>query len=420
MKTNRWIVLSLRCYRQLLRLYPQAYRAIYEMEMLRVFTNQCREAYQLQDQLGILLLWSRTLIDLAVTIVREHLSDPQAKVGLLEAMPNTPLPWKGVLLVLIPGLLFFVGAIERLTETNEWFFLAFYLAGYFLILPVLLVWLLTRRFPIWGLIPFGLLYRTLESYSPSYLIDKLPYFLIAVSACAVLLCGLIWHDARHQGISRGAWKWLGLYGLLVVLQIARGIIAEIIAREFAWQNLGWQTILYSIEMKQVIVQIILWFLYTPLSLLLLVFIGKVFSRKYGGLSFLILLGYLLPTVIFERYDTWNDPVPFYLVGIVLFVYRFVVALVAPVWLVRAASLASRQRAAAIPVAIAIICHISPNVIVSPAWGNATGYQTLLDLAAVIWEQLMIAAGLGLAVALYLRKKKDQAVLSPPTLVPTTE
>ena len=84
MKTNRWIVFSLRFYRQLLHLYPQAYREAYEMEMLRLFTNQCREAYQQHSSLGILLLWPRTLIDLAVTVVREHLSDPQAKVGLRE------------------------------------------------------------------------------------------------------------------------------------------------------------------------------------------------------------------------------------------------------------------------------------------------------------------------------------------------
>ena len=163
MKTNRWIALSQRLYRWLLHLYPQAYRTTYESEMFHVFTDQCREAYAQRGRLAMLSLWLRTLVDVGVTVVREHLSDPQAKVGLLEAMPNAPLPWKGVLLVLIPGLIFFVSQIEQVTSGNDWFFLAFYRAGYFLILPVLLVWVLTRRFPVWGLIPFGLLYETLWS-----------------------------------------------------------------------------------------------------------------------------------------------------------------------------------------------------------------------------------------------------------------
>jgi hypothetical protein len=436
MKTNHWIAFSLRFYRQLLRLYPQAHRASYKMEMLRVFKNQCREAYQQQGGLGILLLWPRTLIDVSITVVREHLSDPQAKVGLLDATPNAPLPWKGVLLVLIPGLIFFVSQIEQLISNNDWFFLAFYRAGYFLILPVLIAWVLTRRFPIWGLIPFGLLYAILGSYSPNYLIDKLPYFsdtsslaffgirfnlgyLIAVSACTVLLCGLIWYNTRRGQLSPSAWKWLGLYGLLVIFQLVTIAIGEAGAQEFAW--IGWQTVLSTIEMKQMVVRIFLWYLYTPLSFLLLIFIGTVFSRKYKNLTFLLLLGYLLPTVLFGRYSTWHDFVSFYLVSLAILVYRFIVALVAPLWLVRAASISGRRRAAAIPVAMAILCHISLNLIVALAWASQSGFQTnMLDLASIIWNQLIIAAGLGLAVVLYLPKEEDQAIISHPVFAATTE
>ena len=176
MKTNRWIELSKRFYRLLLYLYPKGYRATYEMEMLHVFTNQCRDTYKQRGPLGILLLWPRTLIDVIVTVTNEHLTDPEAKFGLLEAIPNAPLPWKGVLLVLIPGLIFFISQIEQVSSSKDWFFFAYYRAAYFLILPVLLVWMFTRRFPVWGLIPFGLLYGTLRSYSPGYLISKLPPF----------------------------------------------------------------------------------------------------------------------------------------------------------------------------------------------------------------------------------------------------
>src|SRR5919199_4184 len=123
MKTNHWIELSRRFYRLLLRLYPQAYRASYESEMFRLFSDQCREAYEQQGKLGILLLWPRTLVDVGITATREHLTDPRAKLGLLEAEPNAPLPWKGVLLVLIPGLIFFIGQVVELTSSKDWFFL---------------------------------------------------------------------------------------------------------------------------------------------------------------------------------------------------------------------------------------------------------------------------------------------------------
>jgi hypothetical protein len=102
MKPNLWIARSQRFYRWLLRLYPQAHREIYEAEMFRVFTSQCQDAYRQRGTAGILSLWLRTLFDLGITVVHEHLIDPHARLGLLEANPNAPLPWKGVLLVLIP------------------------------------------------------------------------------------------------------------------------------------------------------------------------------------------------------------------------------------------------------------------------------------------------------------------------------
>ena len=282
MKINRWIALSLRFYRQLLRLYPQAYRAAYEMEMLRVFKNQCLEVYQRQGRLGILLLWLRTLIDVSITVIREHLSDPQAKVGLLDALPNVPLPWKGVLLLLVPGLIFFVGQIEQLTSTTkDWFFFVFSQAAFFMILPVLLVWLLTRRFPVWGLIPFGLLYATILN-NGEY--GRLPFLdqlfgndnlilfgtngyslkqLLAISFVLVMLLVILigYHVYRRQ-IPRRAWKWLGLYGLLIVL---RTVIE-------AYLIVGLQSQYQPPNLVKYLFEQSLWFFYESLPFLLLVFI----------------------------------------------------------------------------------------------------------------------------------------------------
>jgi hypothetical protein len=360
---------------------------------------------------------------------------------LLEAGPNIPLPWKGVLLVLIPGLIFFISQIVQLTSTKDWFFIVFYRAGYFLILPVLLVWMLTRRFPIWGLIPFGLLYKLLGQYSPRYLISKLPFFrpmhtlardplgpfstivdlnyLVPIATCAVFLSAFIWYNARHQQIPQRVWKWLGCYGLLIVFQIILEV-SRMITWEAAWQSLDWQSAVNSTEVKQYMIQMPFWLLYEPLLFLLLVFVGKLFARKYGGLSFLLLLGYLLPTIIFGRYDTTqHTAISFFVVSLAVLIYRLVVALVAPVWLVRAASIAKRQRAAAIPIAIAIITHISLNLIGVLTMANQNSIQLgPLDLVLTIWSQLIIAAGLGLAVALYL--PKNGPVTPPPALVAIAE
>jgi hypothetical protein len=434
METNKWVASSQQLYRWLLRLYPQAYRSTYESEMFRLFTDQCREAYTGQGRLGIFLLWLRTFMDVGVTVIREHLSDPHAKAGLLEAAPNKPLPWKGVLLVLIPGLIFFISQVEQVTSNNDWFFLAFYRAGYFLILPVLLVWLLTRRFPVWGLIPLGLLYETLWNYSQRFDLGSLPFighfffedtvvvfgtemgiytlrYLLGAFTSVVLLGALIWYHIRLGQIPRRAWKWLGLYGLLILL----GVAGEMYRYADWWTEQG---------MREYFLQIPLWDLYQSLPFLLLVFIGLLFARKLGGLTFLIILGFLLPTILFGRYGNYGsaeEPIPFYVVSLAVLVYRFVVALIAPVWLVRAASIPGRQRAAAIPVAIAILCHMSLNFIGSLAWAGAIGYPTtLFELVMNSWGQLILAAGLGLAVTLYLPRERDQVPTAPSALVAAAE
>jgi len=423
MTTNRWIEISQHLYRHLLRLYPQSYRTTYEAEMFHVFTDQCREKYQQRGGLGMLSLWLRTLVDVGKTVVVEHVSDPNAKVGLLEAMPNTPLPWKGVLLVLIPGLIFYISQIEQVTSDMDWFFFAYYRAAFFLIVPVLLVWLFARRFPLWGLIPLGLLCGTLQSYGGYYLSNKLDftphleaiwkvfgyaldlYYVIPVSICLVLICGLIWYNVYHHQFSKSAWRWLALYGVLLAFQL----VGETCRCIYLGSN--WESI------TQLILQRLPWTLYGSLPFLLLVFIGKLFARKHGGLSFLLLLGYLLPNLALWRSSPdgeWTDYTLFYGMALLALIYRFIVALVAPVWLVREASIPGRQRAASISADVAIFCRMAINIAGGVLVTNQYIFQmSWLNYVLTIGNQLLIAAGVGLAVALYLPKEKDSAVVSPP-------
>jgi hypothetical protein len=419
----------------------------YEAEMFQLFTDQCREAEQERGRWGRLSLWLRTLADFGVTVVREHLSDSNARLGLLEVAPNQPLPWKGVLLVLIPGSIFFISQIEQVTSNNDWFFLAFYRAGYFLILPVLLTWALTRRFPVWGLVPLGLLYETLWNYFQRFDLLSLHFrfinrwfydgsiirfgiridvytlkYLLGVTLALTLAGILIWHSAHRGQIPRSAWKWLGVWGLLIVLQMGediRNFAAWINNYDASSSSLPLNVLLP--DLKGQLLYNLSWDLYQALPFLLLVFIGLLFASKYGGFSFLLLLGYLLPTIVFGRYGEWNDPVNFYLVTLAVLLYRFVVALVAPTWLVRAASVPGRQRAAIIPVVVAVLCQLSLTVVVSMAWSNQIGYPwAAFEFVMEIWDQVIIAVALVLAVTLYLPKEQDRVVLPPPTLAAATE
>jgi hypothetical protein len=226
-------------------------------------------------------------------------------------------------------------------------------------------------------------------------------YLLWTILCVLVLGGLVVYNRHHHQISRTAWWWLGLYLLLILFQTGADAY-----RLLSWQGVNSLQALQSSDAKYYLVDSTLWYVYNALSFLILIFIGLFFTRKHGGFSFLLLLGYLLPTIVFGRYGEWNDALPFQLVSAAIIIYRFVIAFVAPVRLARAASVPGRQRAAAIPVALAVLSHISLNSIAFVATANQANYSaTPLDFVLMIWNQLMIAAGLGLAVALYIPKEQ---------------
>ena len=116
MNTNQQIEISRQIYTRLLGLYPQEHRSEYGTEMALLFADQCRAAVNQRGKPGLAALWLRTLVDLFKTVLIEHFSTPHARSGLLQGTPGKPLPWKGVLLVLIPGLVLFIsqiGTIKR-------------------------------------------------------------------------------------------------------------------------------------------------------------------------------------------------------------------------------------------------------------------------------------------------------------------
>lgn len=135
MTSNRWIETSRKLYAALLTLYPQEHRAEFGDPMRQVFQDQCRSAYAQQGAFGIFLLWLRTLPDLGYSALLEHVTSPRAAWGLMEPVPNAPLPWKGVFLILLPGLVYLVSQVAQLVTGETWFYFVTYRVTFFLILP---------------------------------------------------------------------------------------------------------------------------------------------------------------------------------------------------------------------------------------------------------------------------------------------
>jgi hypothetical protein len=416
MNSNRWIDSSRRAYARLLRLYPREHRQEYGPAMLQLFGDQCRAAQSAHGGWGLLGIWLRTMADLTVSVVREHVSAPRAAEGLLEAAPGAPLPWKGVVLVLLPGLVFLVGQIAQLLG-QDWFFLFSRRASYFLILPVLLIWIWKRRFPVWGLIPLGMLIKNaadlLNRFQTGVMPESLPFrfdidsilqshhtqIQIGINLTGVvLLASLSIYLLRRQG-SRRAFVWMAGFLALAFTQIAFTMIGILISIHWNWSlmvvkfgpiwPLNWLN------------EQLTWNSHFPAEYLLVILVAALLSRRYGSLALLLPLGYLIPAVLFGRYSSDYMPTAliYWLIPAVL-LYRTLTTLIAPVWLARSGRPADRKRSFAFTLGAAVAVQAVLNVLVMAIQQGQLGIPVSY-VYFMIADQLTMAAGIGLVLALSL-------------------
>jgi hypothetical protein len=412
MKSERWIELSQQVYARLLHLYPSGHRLEYGPVMLQLFTDQSRSVWGTRRGAGLVGLWLRTLVDLGVSVLREQLASPQATSGLLEAVPNAPLPWKGVALVLVPGLIFFISQIGQLTG-QDWFFLMVYRAGYFLILPVLLVWAWKGKFPIWGLIPLGLLFNTvwwfgyrlqnqmLDRSNPvwSWLMDRVQknqtrLGIVMVAGLLGMMIVLVGLRARRQSFSCRAWILMGIYSLLTVVELVT----------------SYQRYIHIFSLRGFLIGFAPSGFYECAGFLLLILLGTLLARRHGRLALLLPLGYLLPTVLYGRYinSLWGNQVYLIWISTTVVVYRLLVALVAPIWILRSASERAQARASSITLSILIVIQAAMNIGVMLMFNGATRRGLAwLDYYSSISAQLFAVIGIALALALYLEVDSAQ-------------
>jgi len=432
MQTNRSIELSRRVYARLLKLYPQEHRDEYGKEMLQAFTDQCRSAQKEKGTWGLFMLWLRSLLDLGVSSLHEHITSTNLTAGLLETVPGRPLPWKGVVLVLIPGLVFLISQIAQLNGL-DWYFFVLYRGGYILILPVILVWALTRKFPIWGLIPLGLFYRALwffifghflngafllhlptrnpkgpSSIYPaimpilrwangalrnmnSFLQDNSLQVGYVVTFTLLVILIVLTINAWRRGIfSKASWTWLAL---------CIGISMTAILLE-SNQYLRNYAIFVGDEDSKYVVQLAIGHFKSLAQILIIILAGTLLLRRYGSLVLLLPLGYMIPSILYGRVAPEESLIPFIIVGISVMAYRAILTLIAPVWILRSANEGGQKRAFGIALLIALFVSATLNTVFAVYYVTSGGIMDISIFFLSISDQLLNAAGVGLALTLY--------------------
>jgi hypothetical protein len=414
MKPNNSIENSRKLFVFLLNLYPQEHRTGYAACMQQVFVDQCRSAYQEKGIFGLVLLWLRTLPDLGYTAMLEHITSPRATWGLMEPVPNAPLPWKGVFLILLPGLVYLVSQIAQLTG-QPWYLVVYYRAAFFLILPVLAVWIITRRFPIWGLIPLGLLFKLIQEigyqlvvlHPEVFSVNPLLNFilitakqvqmnpLIPAGLMAVAILILAIYYLRNHKPSNGFWIWGGLYFLLAIIKEGMFLII------WSWDYLnGNQGIIPWNEMWTMIFSNVQWDLYNLIAFLFLIFIGTLFTRRHGFFAILILVGYILPTIVVGI--PWNlesNSNQLLIVSTAVIIYRSLLSIIAPIWMSRTSSQEGKKRVVMISIALALAVHAVMQFY--PLTFSTEAYSIGPDwFFSVLLEELKLVSAFLLAIVLY--------------------
>ena len=414
MTTNPWIETSRKIYAVLLSLYPKEHRDDYATPMQQVFNEQCRNAYEQKGRLGILLLWLRSLPDLGYTALLEHVTSPRAAWGLMEPVPNAPLPWKGVFLILLPGLAYLAGQIAQLITGETWFYFVTYRVTFFLIIPPLIAWVITRRFPLWGLIPLGLFFRVTQEIGYQFIvlhprlfsgnpmlelilkaarqINENLWFLVTPLALVTLVLGL-WH-IRQQKNLRSFWGWLGVYTLVACLKIGQeyiGLVQRMQQYPDSYTDLEATNFLnwYALSV-----------LYPATTLLLLIFIGMFFARRHGFFAILLLVGYSLPTSLIGMQDFESFPNPTLALTIFSFAilaYRAILTLVAPIWMSRTASQTSKKRIIQACIAAALIIHALTQFYPAMLYDSQVTPDWII---AVALDELKLISAFLLAISIY--------------------
>lgn len=262
----------------LLRLYPAEHRQAYGVYMLQHARDLGKAARQ-RGRWSSAKLLLRLLFDAIANAAIEHLEgNPMANKSF------SPLPWLSVLLAVVPGALMALSRAQ-LTRLDPLMLVLGYAYLGLLVVGLLYIWRQRRRFPVWGLLPAGMLV----------------WYLTLISAA-----GLSWLAERQRFLDpqwTGVETWLSLlHFVLAVVLLTSGLRSRsvpqagwIVLRLIIATNLL-AAVVYSIDrygVVQLAPGMLQYFAAAglgPLDGLMLVGLGLLAARRYGVLALLLVLG----------------------------------------------------------------------------------------------------------------------------------
>lgn len=251
-------------YGALLWLYPRDHRRDYGPLMVQLFRDQCEEAYARRGVRGLLPVWLRTLWDLCLTALREHLR-LAADLGMAN-QPVEPLPWRHVLLAILPGVWILVLRAELVPWLWGWRWtwsevggvdygpelsvLLYWLGqGWVYLAGGLLLWSVWRErrlarwvYPIAGLVVYGLPLMVAafifhqDGTTPLSPLGRLVMNTLIPLAFVAVNLGVLWVQRRCIRFSVLTWAALGIlvcpspmpaiyFAVLIALPAILGLMA---------------------------------------------------------------------------------------------------------------------------------------------------------------------------------------------------
>jgi len=366
-----------RIYCILLWLYPAEHRQAYGGLMLQHARDLERVAFQRRGW-QLLFLYLRLINDGILNAGREQWEVIMANNRF------SPASWFTVLLAAIPGLLMVFTRVDitRLGQILPMLVTYGYLA--ILVIGVIFVWYRQRRFPVWALLPAGLLFWTAVFMAGSFL--------------AQLLGDLGWLPPMWQDAILGVGLLAIVLTIVLVALLLRGkrlpasvwlVVGTIFLVNLLLWILYFSDLMASTRYDPAILQ----FLYNAalglLDGLMLVAVGLLAVRQHGVLAMLVVIGgytYMcMDSDYFSgfRLNEWDGYTAYAISMVALYL------VVTPIALLRARTRLGRALAVFIPVGIFLTARIAVPNLVLPGphltpWGDIMLSVTVMLNFVLAW------------------------------------
>lgn len=345
-----------RLYRVLLRLYPQAHREVYGSQMLQHARDLERDV-QGRGKLVAAALYLKLFADGIANAGKEQWA-------VLRESRFEPVPWTAVLMAAVPGLWM------ALTRRHADVFgpalnvLGVIYIALFALIPPIMLWRRRAggawRFPVWALVPLGILASLLAILAGSSLSslagranDSGLSIAITTILSGILVLVIFYTTLRGNRVPRTAI-------FVVMLILLSGLLQLIQLSHYPWGNPKPHEMLAGA-------------FFEPLLALMLVAVGLPAARRHNVLALLAVVGGF--ALLFGDSDyLWGSPnrdwpgLPLYMAGMV-----FLFFVLAPAGLLRARTQASRALAVFVPAAVFLTARIAvPALVLGDAYRISPG------------------------------------------------